>query len=374
MSTNIQAQVDVIPTIPNMFIINTVNHLVDRINILSEQVYTCMKISEQFINHSLKSINMNGTHATYVHNRSVQYIIRKLLRLKQSNQNVIKSLYRYQCYMEKLIFDIRQETERSNQTEIKRIKSRRSKNVDTVQQVAEAEYQLLKNLKCSLESKLHLLFNTIKDVKCVQCKLDQWIIEHEQSTGQFKKCDEIPEELTTIDSQVEVLNESYSTSLNLENISKIIDSTLSHVNTLQLDLTITFEKIQQVINGTRNSVFYALTDECTFLTKQMHRLFLSSLKHKVANNRNLKMMNQIMSKTPNKSNKKLLQKLLQNNEEIQTVRSELTMQYNRINQYLQADLNTIRTRHRYQGEQLLHLNNLPLSPIITKINLEPHRL
>ncbi|CAH8449806.1 unnamed protein product [Schistosoma haematobium] len=374
MSTNIQPQVDIIPTIPNMVIINTINHLVDRIKILSEQVHTCMKISDQFINHSFKSININGTHAKYVHNRSVLYIIKKLLRLKQSNQNVIKSLHRYQCYMEKLIFDIQQETARSNQTEITRIKSRRSKNVDTVQQVVEAEYQLLKSLKCSLESKLHLLFDTVENVKCVQCKLDQWITEHEQNIEHSKKCDEILAELTTIDGQVEVLNESYSTTLNLENISKIIDSTLSHVNTLQLDLTIMFEKIQQVINGTRNSVFYALTEECTFLTKQLHRLFLPSLKHKMANNKNLKMMNQIMSKTPNKSNKKLLQKLLQNNEEIQTIRSELTIQYNRINQYLQADLNTMRTRHRYQGQQLLHLNNLPLKPIITKINLEPHRL
>lgn len=127
MSTNIQPQVDVIPTIPNMVIINTINHLVDRIKILSEQVHTCMKISDQFINHSFKSININGTHAKYVHNRSVLYIIKKLLRLKQSNQNVIKSLHRYQCYMEKLIFDIQQETARSNQTEITRIKSRRSK-------------------------------------------------------------------------------------------------------------------------------------------------------------------------------------------------------------------------------------------------------
>uniref|UniRef100_A0A094ZG45 Uncharacterized protein n=1 Tax=Schistosoma haematobium TaxID=6185 RepID=A0A094ZG45_SCHHA len=343
MSTNIQPQVDIIPTIPNMVIINTINHLVDRIKILSEQVHTCTKISDQFINHSFKSININGTHAKYVHNRSVLYIIKKLLRLKQSNQNVIKSLHRYQCYMEKLIFDIQQETARSNQTEITRIKSRRSKNVDTVQQVVEAEYQLLKSLKCSLESKLHLLFDTVENVKCVQCKLDQWITEHEQNIEHSKKCDEILAELTTIDGQVEVLNESYSTTLNLENISKIIDSTLSHVNTLQLDLTIMFEKIQQVINGTRNSVFYALTEECTFLTKQL-------------------------------SNKKLLQKLLQNNEEIQTIRSELTIQYNRINQYLQADLNTMRTRHRYQGQQLLHLNNLPLKPIITKINLEPHRL
>lgn len=127
MSTNIQPQVDIIPTIPNMVIINTINHLVDRIKILSEQVHTCMKISDQFINHSFKSININGTHAKYVHNRSVLYIIKKLLRLKQSNQNVIKSLHRYQCYMEKLIFDIQQETARSNQTEITRIKSRRSK-------------------------------------------------------------------------------------------------------------------------------------------------------------------------------------------------------------------------------------------------------
>ncbi|CAH8443265.1 unnamed protein product [Schistosoma turkestanicum] len=374
MSTNMQHQDNIKPTIPNMVIINTVNHLVDRINILSDQVNTCMKISNQFINHSFKSINITNTHATYAHKQSVIYIVRKLLRLKQSNQNIIKSLLRYECCMEKSIFDICQEIKRSNQTETARVSSRGSKNVDTVQQVVQAECQLLKNLKCSLESKLQLLFNALKNVKCIQCKLDQWITEHERNIKHFNKCDETLLESITIDHQAELRNENYATSMSLENISKIIDSTLSHVNTLQLDLTIMFGKIQQAINGTRNSVFYALTDECTFLTQQMHRLFLSSLKHKMAHNQNLKMMNKIMSKASNKSNKKLMQKLLQNDEQLQTVRSEINTQYNRFNQYLKADLNTIRTRHKYQSEQLLPLNNISLSPIITKVNLERNRL
>ncbi|TNN19923.1 hypothetical protein EWB00_006077 [Schistosoma japonicum] len=287
MPTTIQCEVDdVKPTESNLAIINTLNHLVDRINILSDQIHECMKIK----------------------------------------------------------------TATSNQTENLRIKSRRNKNDDTVQQVVNAEGQLLKNLKCSLESKLQILLNTIKNIKCIQYKLDQWITEHEQSADQCNKSKQTTSRLTTVksivpsrDNQDEKLDEAYTTSLNLEKVMKTIESTSSRANTLQLDLTLMFDRIQQVINGTRNSVFYALTGECTLLTKQM-------------------------------SNNKFMQKLLQNDEQLQTVRSEINDQYNRFNQYLQADLNIIRMRRKQHYEQMLHSNNISLSPTITKVNLRQHTI
>nr|CAX72982.1 hypothetical protein [Schistosoma japonicum] len=383
MPTTIQCEVDdVKPTESNLAIINTLNHLVDRINILSDQIHECMKISNQFINQSSNSINFDdNTHAAYVYNRSLLYIKEKLIGLKQSNQSIIKSLHRYQCSVEKLIYKIIQETATSNQTENLRIKSRRNKNDDTVQQVVNAEGQLLKNLKCSLESKLQILLNTIKNIKCIQYKLDQWITEHEQSADQCNKSKQTTSRLTTVksivpsrDNQDEKLDEAYTTSLNLEKVMKTIESTSSRANTLQLDLTLMFDRIQQVINGTRNSVFYALTGECTLLTKQMHRLFLTNLKHKMAHNQNLKIICQLMSQTSNKSNNKFMQKLLQNDEQLQTVRSEINDQYNRFNQYLQADLNIIRMRRKQHYEQMLHSNNISLSPTITKVNLRQHTI
>ncbi|KAK4472402.1 hypothetical protein MN116_003659 [Schistosoma mekongi] len=345
MPTTTQFEVDdVKPTASNLVIINTLNHLVDRINILSDHTNTCMKISNQFINQSSQSINFdNNTHAIYVYNRSLLYIKEKLIGLKQSNQGIIKSLYRLRCSVEKLIYKIIQEIATSNQTDNLRIKSRRNKNDDVVQQVINAECQLLKSLKCSLESKLQILLNTIKNIKCIQHKLDQWIIEHEQSADQCNKFKQTVPRLTTIDNQDETLDEVYTTSLNLEKVLKTIESTSFRANTLQLDLTLMFDRIEQVISDTRNSVFYALTGECTLLTKQM-------------------------------SNNKFMQKLLQNDEQLQTVRSEINDQYNRFNQYLQVDLNIIRMRRKQHYEQMLHSNNISLSPIITKVNLRQHTI
>nr|CAH8830581.1 unnamed protein product [Trichobilharzia regenti] len=374
MSTKQESQYEAEKSTTNLLITNSVNHLVDKVNILSDQINHCMNISSQYADTLSKSINTNNPHTLYAHNRSLQCIIRKLFCLKQSNQNVIKSLQRYQGYIEKLIFDICQEMISNSQADMLRIKCSRHKHDGIVQQVVRTECQLLKNLKRTLESKMKLLLHTIKNVKCIQIKLDEWICEHDRMIVQTERINERQSNSIVLEKQVETLNDSYSTSMNFNKILKTIEFTVSHANRLQFDLLCTFERIQHFLNGTRKSVYYALTEDCSFLVRQMHQLFISNLKQKMAHNRNLKMMNQIMGQTPNKSNEKVMKKLLANNEQLQTVRRELSLQYDHLNQYMQADLETLRSRRRQQTEHLIKSNGAEMSLIITRINPQQHRI
>ncbi|VDQ09562.1 unnamed protein product, partial [Trichobilharzia regenti] len=127
MSTKQESQYEAEKSTTNLLITNSVNHLVDKVNILSDQINHCMNISSQYADTLSKSINTNNPHTLYAHNRSLQCIIRKLFCLKQSNQNVIKSLQRYQGYIEKLIFDICQEMISNSQADMLRIKCSRHK-------------------------------------------------------------------------------------------------------------------------------------------------------------------------------------------------------------------------------------------------------
>ncbi|CAH8438863.1 unnamed protein product [Heterobilharzia americana] len=333
-----------------------------------------MNTSTQFIDTSSKSFNPNDPHAVYVYNKSLLCIIKRLLHLKQSNQNIILSLKRYQYYMEKLIYDIHEEKIKSKQAEILRVKHRTHKHDDLIQQVVQSECKLLTNLKRTLESKLDLLMSTIKNIKCIQHKLDQWINEHKKMVTQFDKDTEKFTKLTLLDNQIETLNNSYSTSMDLDKIFKMIDFTVSHIDTLQYDLLVMFERIKQFLTGTRNSVYYALIEDCTFVVKQMRQLFVSNLKHKMAHNQNLKMINQIMSQRPNKSNEKIMQKLLENNEQLQKVRREVTIHFDQLNHHMQADLQTMRNRRKQQGEHLLRSNDQSPNLVVIGINPQIHEI
>ncbi|VDQ11923.1 unnamed protein product [Trichobilharzia regenti] len=69
-----------------------------------------------------------------------------------------------------------------------------------------------------------------------------------------------------------------------------------------------------------------------------------------------------------------MKKLLANNEQLQTVRRELSLQYDHLNQYMQADLETLRSRRRQQTEHLIKSNGAEMSLIITRINPQQHRI
>ncbi|KAG5448249.1 hypothetical protein CSKR_105749 [Clonorchis sinensis] len=324
------------------------NRLVEDLQKLTAEIISNLT---QNSHQMLSPFKDDGSHETFIQNKSIRIIVQRLQVLSHATHMVLQRMDRYRLLLEKLLCDIRADIRSNSHSNNLRAAKSREKAEDDVDKVLTAERQSLKRLKHTLEKYLARVQSSSQDLITVKTMLQGLLDEYAERLRKLSRCKR-QSALATTNIRYASSSEGFSAdSMNPRKLLTLVESFFQQALGLRKELDSLFARVPPFVRSTQNSVHQALLNNSAQLITRERDLVLLEMQQNQTRNRCLRMTHALVNQSGQPACKALkpVDKELVRLDE---AKGQLDKEMHTIRRSIDADLHIARTRRKAETHRL----------------------